>query len=265
MGFGDEILATGEAQRVYDADPTRRVAICDAAGAVRWHPLWDGNPILAPPADVPHERVQRIRNASGCRPYIKYPFSRDSGWTFRDWRATDHRGRLYLSPAETIAGAALRDRLGAYVLLEPSPKPLQPNRQWPFAQYQQVVEACPDLHFVQPIHDATRAQLPGVEYVASGSFRETCGLLASACAYLGPESGLTHAAAALGIPAVAIFGGCIAVSVMGYDDHVNLVDDDPDTPCGNWRPCPHCVSAMARIPVDQVVSALRAQLAKDTR
>jgi ADP-heptose:LPS heptosyltransferase len=231
---------------------------------VRWHELWEGNPILATPADVAKgERVHRLKNASGCRPYIRYPFTRDTGWHYTPgWSVNDYRGRLYLAPAERQTGVDLRATHGPYVLIEPSPKPDQPNRQWPWARYAAVVDACPAITFVQPVHARTKAVLPGTLQMPCQIFRETCGLLAATTCYVGPEGGLAHAAAALRIPAVAIFGGCVSVPVMGYVDHVNLADTSPETPCGRIRPCPHCVTAMEAITVEQVVGALRGVVAR---
>jgi hypothetical protein len=259
MGFGDEILAAGEAQVVYDADPSRRVAIGDARGQVRWHELWTGNPVIASPSDVARgEPVQRISNASGCRPYLQYPFTRQTGWRFTPgWYARDYRGRLYLSEAEHAEGIALQQRLGDYVVIEPSTKPEKPNHQWPPARYAAVVVQRPDLAWVQSVHTHTRTRLMGVSAVACHSFRKTCGILAHATAYVGPEGGMAHAAAALGVPAIVIFGGCSSVEVMGYPDNVNMADDSPETPCCRVEPCAHCERAMASITVDRVVAALQ--------
>jgi ADP-heptose:LPS heptosyltransferase len=253
-------MSAGHAQTVYDADPSRRVAICDCAGNPRWSPIWDGNPILVRPADATDEAfVHRIRNASGCRPYIHYPFTVETGWTFTSWKASDHRGRLYLTPKELRKGEHVQHN-GPFVLVEPSPKPQQPNRQWPLERYRALISACLNVRFVQPIHEETVDRLPGIDHVRTHAFRETCGVLQAARAYLGPEGGLAHAAAALRVPAVVIFGGCIPVQTMGYPDHLNLADHGPGTPCGRYKPCPHCVEAMAGITVDRVAEALRTVL-----
>jgi hypothetical protein len=86
-------------------------------------------------------------------------------------------------------------------------------------------------------------------------------LVASAEVYVRSESGLCHAAAALGISQVTLFGGCMDAEVMGgYPGQTCLVDRGPGSPCGSWRPCAHCRAAMDRITVDDVVDALRSHL-----
>lgn len=255
MGFGDEIMAAGQAQRAFEADPSCRVAICEADGQrVRWHPVWLGNPAIADPGSVRRgERVQRIRSGIGCRPYLQYPFTRDTGWRFTDWRANDHRGRIYLTSSELEAGRRLQAQ-GGYVLVEPSlARQSNPNKAWYRDRWQDLVQACPGVRFVQMLHRDSEP-LSGVALLETATFREACGVVASAAAVITTEGGLHHAAAALQVPAVVIFGGCASVQTTGYDGHVNLADPGP--PCGRYHPCAHCREAMARITVDQVVSAL---------
>lgn len=98
----------------------------------------------------------------------------------------------------------------------------------------------------------------GVSHIRTATFRQACGALSGAKLYIGPEGGLHHAAAALGIPAVVIFGGFIHPRTTGYDLHTNLFVGDE--PCGSTNYCVHCVDAMASISVDEVFSAAIARL-----
>jgi Glycosyltransferase family 9 (heptosyltransferase) len=256
MGLGDEILASGHAQHVFDKDPSKRVAICDKQGRPRWHELWEGNPIIAKPEQVAAgEPVHRLINGSNCRPYIK-SLSVDAGLQCTDWKAADHVGRLYLTKAELAAGHDLAKRLGPYIVIEPGLKlKASRNKLWGAERYQAVVDALPELRFAQMTH-AGSTLLRGVSGMAMATFRQACGVLASASAYVGAEGGLHHAAAALGIPAVVIFGGFISPNVTGYPWHMNLADDGPGSPCGKWKPCEHCRMAMEGITVNRVVMAI---------
>jgi ADP-heptose:LPS heptosyltransferase len=262
MGIGDEILAAGQAQRAYDADPSRLVAICGADGRARWHPIWDGNPIIAhPDTCAAGELVQCVINGPGARPYIVYPFTKETGWTFnRAFKAREHIARLYLTREERTRGTEAMAAYGPYVLIEPYTK--HDNLRWPFERWTALVAACSDLTFVQHIHpDSTL--VPGAHYEPA-TFREACGLLQSARLYVRSESGLCHAAAALGRPTVTIWGGCMDWEVLGgYPGQTGLVDREDGSPCGRWHPCPHCHAALARITVDEVVTAIRAALRRD--
>jgi ADP-heptose:LPS heptosyltransferase len=254
-------MAAGHAQRAYEADSSRRVAICDARWHPYWNALWDGNPIIATPKEVAGgEPVQKIQNATGCRPYIRYPFTHQTGWHFTDWRASEHRGKLYLSLKETALGIQVRQEHGPFVVIEPSPiAKSNPNKAWPREKFAGLIAACPDVTFAQ-IHHPESTTLDGAVQLGASTFRNACGILASAAAYVGPEGGLHHAAAALGVPAVVIFGGCCSVKTTGYPEHINLADDGPQSPCGRWVRCAHCVDAMAKITPEMVATSLRGVL-----
>lgn len=264
MGFGDEIMAAGHAQRVYDEDPSRRVAICDVRGRPRWSEIWDGNPIIASPSAVAGgEPVHRIANAVGCRPYLEYPFTERGGSHFTAWRACEHLGRLYLTVDELNRGKAIARRYDRYIVVEPSPiATSNVNKAWPASRFARLVAEYPDVAFVQLMHPESKP-LWNVALVPVRTFREACGILQYAAAYVGPEGGLHHAAAVLNVPAVVIFGGCMSVRTTGYPTHLNLADDGPETPCGRWVPCAHCRDAMDRITVDVVAGALETVLASE--
>lgn len=255
LGFGDEIMAAGEAQRIYEQGG-QKVAITDRSGAVRWSDIWRGNPAIASVEESRLGGVQRIRNGPNARPYnANMPFTAKSGVKFTDWRARDHRGRIYLTEDEIAIGRSVRERLGPYWVVEPSPSARSnPNKRWPFERFQALVGQVVAWRWVQPLHKESQP-LDAVRSVSTATFRDACGLLASAEGYVGTEGGLHHAAASLGIPAVVIFGGCMSVETFGYPEHVNLADDGPESPCGRWLLCAHCTQAMDRISVDQVLAA----------
>jgi ADP-heptose:LPS heptosyltransferase len=232
------------------------VAICGLDGKPRWHPIWDGNPILATPDDVAAgERVQRLVSGPDCRPYIVYPFTTETGWTFNPaFRCRDHVARIYLTLAEEEIGARARETYGPYILIEPFTK--HENFRWPLERWNALVAACPELTFVQHTHKDS----PPVKgaHLEPATFREACGLIAMADAYVRSESGLCHAAAALGTPQVTLFGGCMDAEVMGgYPGQTCLVDRGPGSPCGAWKACAHCLAAMDRIAVTDVLDALQ--------
>ena len=96
----------------------------------------------------------------------------------------------------------------------------------------------------------------GVTTIEFHQFREAIATMSLARLYIGPEGGLHHAAAALGVDAIVIMGGFIPPSVIGYPDHINLTGGALDA-CGNTEPCVHCRNAMSRISVDEVFSYVR--------
>jgi len=257
MGVGDDIVGAGQAQRLYDDDASSRIAIVDQRGAARWAAIWDHNPILATPNDVARgEPVRHVLNAPDARPYIWYPFTKELGWTFHpSFRCRDHRARIYLTEAERARGTRARDQYGPYVLIEPFTK--HQNFRWPLDRWNALVASCPDLTFVQHTHPETPVLVSGA-YPEPATFREACGLLTGCALYVRSESGMCHAAAALDVPQVTIFGGCMDPEVMGYYPRQTVLAEGP--PCGRWLPCDHCAAVMARLTVDTVLAAVRAVL-----
>ena len=258
MGVGDEIIAAGQAQRHFDATRQPSV-ILDKRGRPRWHEIWLYNPAIARVSELnDNHHLHTITNGPDARPYIIYPFTADTGWTFNtEFRARDHRARIYLTGAELDRGNYVRSRYGRYVLIEPWSK--HENLRWPLRQWQALVDSLPRLTFVQHVHAASETvRLRGV-HREPASFREACGLAKRAACYVRGESGMCHAAAALGVKQVTIWGGCMDWDVLGgYAKQVGVGVTRPF--CGRYKPCGHCAATMAAISVDVVREALLAQL-----
>jgi hypothetical protein len=248
MGIGDEIMAAGRAMAMAKRIG-RPVRIVNTEGLTRWHEVWEGNPSI-----TMDERAPVLLDGPGARAYIKKPFTAE-GHGYTEWRARDERGRIYLTEGELQLGHLVAEQLGRFVVIEPHIKAgANPNKRW--NRWQEVVEAAPDIRFVQ-LGPAGVERLEGVVSVPTSSFRAACGVLAHAAAIVAPEGGLHHAAAALGVRAVVIFGGSPSAQATGYDSHVNLGGDDP---CGRWKPCRHCAAKMAEITPDLVVKSLQSIL-----
>ena len=286
--MGDEVLVTGEARYLQQKHGSeRKVLVVDQSGAPRWHVLWEGNPRIFRPKQIgyvrgskggravykrPDDPVIELRNAAGFRPYVDWdrmrrefvalcpsqPFTTKpdkllhllgpEGIKNVPWRFTGYparRGELFLKR---------RERHG-HAIIEPFNKPVSPNRDWGWQRYQAVVDATPSVSWMQINPEGSRL-LRKVRHEPAATFAVACEILSGASLYLGPEGGLYHAAAALGIPAVAIFGGYIPLS-QGYDDMTNFYEDmDGDSPCGQRVPCAHCQKAMELITVERVVEAV---------
>lgn len=250
MGWGDELMAAGHAARI-SRETGRKVAILDRDRQARIHELWEGLPFISP---VKGEGIVGIFNASGCRPYIEYPFTIEGGQRFTGWRARDHRPVI----ARAVAGE--RDNQG-FVLIEPTLKAVSnPNKRW--RRWQEVVDGLPLVSFVQcgPAEFAgTGSLLRGrnVEFRQTAHFMDAVRVLNKAALYLGPEGGMHHAAAALDVPAVVLFGGAPSVMATGYPDHTNF---GGDAPCGTWVPCEHCAQIMNAITPEAVIQAVKDHL-----
>ena len=240
-----------------------RVAILDKNRNPRWSEVWENNPDIATIDQWRRDQAMgHIVNGPGCRPYI-------TAWqrgpdmlkcVFSFWRARDHRGRIFLSSAEEGAGRAAVSKHGGFVVIEPNLARISnPNKQWPRERYQALVDELRDVEFVQ-LGPAGTELLHGVMHIETPTFRAACAVLSAAAAYVGPEGGLHHAAAALGVRAVVIFGGHTDPLTTGYPEHINLRGKQNRPACGNWKPCAHCAEAMDSISVSDVSDALHSIL-----
>lgn len=242
MGWGDELMAAGQAARAA-RETGKRVAILDRHGMARVHELWEGLDFIS---QVRAPGIATVVNGPGCRPYIEYPFTQ-RGHRYTTWRARDHRPVI----SERLVR---RDRSTGIVLIEPSIKDnANPNKRW--TRWQEVVDALPKVAFVQcrPPSSAAPA-LRGVSVVETPTFLDALQWLARSRLYVGPEGGMHHAAAALGVPAVVVFGGSPSIEATGYEDHINFGVPDP---CGRWEPCQHCADAMRSITPERIVEAVK--------
>lgn len=261
MGVGDEILAAGQAQRLYEQDPRLRSVIVGIDSKPRWHEIWANNPAIATPDEFYRGGPFRLLpNGPNCRPYIVYPFTKDTGWTFnKSFKARDHVAKIYLTAAEIARGVEAFKKYGPYILIEPYTK--HDNFRWSMEDWSTfVAEHSKEFTFVQHVHKDSEV-IPGVQ-TESATFREACGLLTGARAYVRSESGMTHAAAALGVRQVTIWGGCMDPDVLGgYPLQVNVADRGTGSPCGRWHPCEHCATVMKAITPKRIARALRKALA----
>jgi ADP-heptose:LPS heptosyltransferase len=147
--------------------------------------------------------------------------------------------------------------LSRLVIMEPNTKNMAPNKRWGLTRYTYVADrlrrAGMEIGQFRLPTDSHQQRIPisGGHYFLTPTFKVACAILSRARLYVGPEGGLHHAAAALGVPAVVIFGGYISPAVTGYEGHRNYFFGE-DLGCGKFDPCDHCRLAMDRISAEVV-------------
>ena len=255
--MGDQIIATGLARGA--AARGKRIAFGDGRRII-WdgnsEPIFRGNPNIAPPGSERAGDIEWQTFYKGRRGYNWHDVHANR-WVWNlAWRCTP--GELFFSGDEL----AFSRKAGAgFVVIEPhieTWKSVAPNKQWPRDRYAEVARRLQaDGARVVQFSYPHAMPLAGVESIATPSFRHAAAVLANAALYVGPEGGLHHAAAAVGVKGVVIFGGFIPVEVTGYDTHVNL---GADRYCGSLSPCRHCKAALDAITVDTVYEAARGML-----
>lgn len=251
MGLGDNLMATGMARGA--ASRGKRIAFGDGHKII-WDPhsqqVFRNNPNVAPPGSEGAADLDWIAFYKGHRLYNKPKAGR---WLW-NMEFRPKPGEMFFDEAEL----ALAERCGSgFVVIEPNvpaKKTVAPNKTWPFERYQLVATRLRTAGYkvCQFTYSGAR-RLSDVTSISSPNFRSALAVLARAALYVGPEGGLHHGAAAVGIDAVVLFGGFIPPQVTGYDTHINLTGGA--TACGSLRRCVHCQRAMRMITVQEVEAA----------
>jgi hypothetical protein len=258
MGLGDQLIATGLAR---DAWSKRRAKVAFGAnGQLIWdkhsEQVFQNNPNILFPGNDRRGKVEWIAFHKGSRGYNKQG---DGRWIWNmDWRCIP--GEVHLGVNEKSVGRRYGD---GFAVIEPHVVPWKSsaaNKRWPLERYQAVADSLRDagVKVAQFVNPDGGVLLNNVHKLKAKSFRDAISILKHAALYIGSEGGMHHAAAAVSIPGVVLFGGFIPPTVTGYETHTNLVGSDYF--CGSFATCPHCADAMAAISVDTVVKAAKERL-----
>ncbi len=256
MGLGDNLMASGFAKGAKARG--KRIAFGDGHQIVWDHhseTIFRGNPNIAPLGSEGANDIEWFPFYRGNRLYNTQANGR---WVWNyDYRAIP--GEIYFSDEEQ----RFADRAGqGFVVIEPNVpdfKTVAPNKQWPIIRYNKVARLLEKSgrQVVQFKYKGGH-EIPGVLQIKTPTFRHAMAVLKHAAAYVGPEGGLHHAAGALGVPGVVLFGGFIPPSVTGYDFHTNLTGGAEA--CGSLQACGHCARAMEAISVPDVMEAAHSYL-----
>lgn len=254
MGLGDNLMAAGFAKGAKARG--KRIAFGDGRKIIWDHHselIFRGNPNIAQFGHegagdiewVPFYRGNRIYNTQGNGKWI---------WN-RDFKAVP--GEMFFNEHEILWA---RQQGRGFVVIEPNvpeQKTVAPNKQWGVDNYNNVATLLKDDGHEVVQFATGRFRLP-VRQIKPPTFRHALAVLKRASLYIGPEGGLHHGSAAVGIPAVVMFGGFIPPSVTGYTGHTNLTGGA--VACGSLQACEHCLDAMRKIRVDEVMHATSAYL-----
>ena len=262
MGYGDEIIATGLARGLRDQG---KLAAFGDGKRILWGPwceeMFRNNPNIAHPSMAHQTNLVWIKHYKGARLYNVQ--SADKKQWIWNYGFKVKPGEFFFDEAERARIEYTRQSLRDFVVIEPNvpwQKSVAPNKDWGEEKYEQLCQRLQSngVQVLQFLHKNTRRRLTGVATMQLEKFRDVIGTLSLAKLYIGPEGGMHHASAAVGVDAVVLMGGFIPPLVVGYDGHTNLTGETKA--CGNIQTCSHCIEAMKRISVDQVFEAAMAKL-----
>ena len=247
MGIGDELMAAGEARHIH-RKTGKSVMILGADGRPRWNEIWRGLPyILKRPVGIPTVSIQ---NCGGHRPYI-------AGKTADRWTWKQYKPR----PAEIVFTAdelSFAEPYRGMVMLEPNVKALgHDNKAWLSVRWIELAHdiVARGIRVVQCVQPGSHGYtLMSAHTPETTTFRQAAAILSVARAFIGPEGGLHHAAAAVGTPAIVLWTEFISPEITGYETQTNL--RHAGKPCGSRMPCQGCKKSAYAITVSEVIQAL---------
>ncbi len=173
--------------------------------------------------------------------------------------------REMASAAELLAGAAIASH-GPWVGLSPGAS-YGPAKRWPperFAALGDALQRDAGARLVllggpeeRPVADRVRECLhsPVLDLVGQTDLRQALGVLSQLRVLITNDSGLMHAAAALGLPLVALFGSTDPVATGPFTHKATVLRHPlPCSPCFK-RTCDQNYSCLAAIGVEEVKDA----------
>ena len=249
-------MATAQARRVKQENPDAHVVIGNGH-ELSWSPVFDNNPNITPPEKFDPKKALWVRNHAGSRPYIDYQRSTPTHIAYRD-DFSPEPGDFFQNRVDTgFADRVLGKRTG-FVVIEPNTKgSFSGNKEWVWDRWQFLAnELVRGGREPVQLGAGQKKPLKGVERIITPSFRWALAVLSRASLVITTDGALHHAAAALKVPAVVLWGARTHPKVLGYAEHRNIYTGDGGS-CGAIEPCQHCRDGMKQISVGAVLEASR--------
>ena len=251
MGFGDAIMATNLARGLHAQG---KLAAFGDGHRIKWtnycEDIFANNPNIARPGQEKQQNLVWFPHYKKNLTYCKYDGLKHKYiWNY-DFKAKP--GELFFDHPDNKVPLIKNP----YIVIEPNvawQRTVNVNKDWGAGKYEKLAKALLERgHIIlQFIHGNSLRKISDVCYAETATFHEAIRIMSRASLFIGPEGGNHHAAAAIGIPAVILWGGWSPPETMGYKNHINLTGGATEA-CGITYPCSHCRRAFDNIGVDEV-------------
>ena len=265
MGYGDDLMVTGEVKELLKTRPKAKFIIGDGKKSF-WSEIYYNNHSIISAKEInDYEEIIWINNYPHNRPYriydkkthhIKYTW----GKSYRVKKGQIFFSEEEISFAKNIYEQIKKKSLNKKIIyIEPNVKLSKGylNRDWGFDKWQKVVNTLKNDYVFFQVSYGNQKILKNAINLHNVNFRNACALLAKSDLYIGGHGGLSHAAAALNKKSVVIFGGWIDPLIVGYSFHTNLFIKNNESPCGAKNTCKHCIKCMELITVKMVTKEIK--------
>ena len=260
MGYGDDLMVTGEVKSLQQKYPDSKFIVGDGKQSF-WSEIYKNNKAIIDSKQInDYKDIIWIKNYPNHRPYRIYDKKTHTIKYTWNYAYKVKKGEIFFTDQELNFSkniySEIRKKISdkKIIYIEPNVKLNKGflNRDWGFDKWQQVVNELKDDYVFFQASYGNKKNLKNVINLNNVNFRNSCALLAVTDLYCGAHGGLSHAAGALNKKAVVIFGGWINPSITGYDFHKNFYIDDEKSPCGLKDECTHCQKCMELITVFDV-------------
>lgn len=133
------------------------------------------------------------------------------------------------------------------------------NQEWPIERWEELVKRMPDYTFIQVGLNNEPAIKGTVDLRGKTTVREAIALVKHSKAFVGVVSAFAHITAAVGKPAVVLFGPSTPV-IWGYEENINIYKDLRCAPCIDTlggKTCPYDKKCMGKISVREVEKTIK--------
>jgi ADP-heptose:LPS heptosyltransferase len=185
---------------------------------------------------------------------FKTKASRIIAKSFKTFEIENDSPEIFLTKKELRIGKDLISKNKNTIVINPNTA-CSKNKEWFFDRWNKVVSELQDYTFIQ-VGIENEQLIEGVmDFRVGYSLREQLAILANSRLYLGVDSFWAHAAAALNVKGIVLFGASTPV-IWGHDNNVNIYKAMSCSPCIDWilnTECPYSKKCMTSITVDEVV------------
>jgi|TARA_Y100000310_G_C20700285_1_gene829066 ADP-heptose:LPS heptosyltransferase len=276
MGIGDSIMFIGEAMAARGKTDVTIVPTTDM-----WDPIWNNIPWIKLRKDIkPGENFVVVDThpmpGGGQRGLRWYHKAWTPGKVHYNYDYQVKPTTIVFSDQEIDRAFKLAPKR-PYICLNPSFKNTTStdNKDWGWEKWVELNHLMKDFPFerVQIIPYEDYTDVSGKVRANTDNLLENCwhiptydariafAILSGAKAMVTTEGGFSHAAGALNIPGVVIFGGFTPPEITNYPRHTAIYPDHPLSPCGAiHRHCAHCREVMDSIMPEDILIALKSRL-----
>lgn len=174
---------------------------------------------------------------------------------------TDEKPEIFLTPQELDEGRDIISQYDFVICINISSK--HEIKKWSFDKWEKIIKLYPKIKFIQ-LGDEDETRLKGTLDLLGTPIRKQLSILASSNLYVGLDSFWNHAARALNVKSVILFGPTNP-NIWGYDENINIYKKTRCSPCIDWRveECPYGKKCMNDIQILDVKKAIDELILKD--